>query len=91
MALSDQRRGPLWMLWPNWRDLVAISKREDALAGGARPQYHAALHNTTKTDDLPDAYARSLANGIRERFDLKSTPIRLQLRQTDNPFVETRE
>ncbi len=39
-----------------------------------------------KADELPDAYARYLVNGIRERFDLKGTPIRLQLRQTDNPF-----
>ena len=39
-----------------------------------------------KADDLPDAYARYLVNGIRERFDLKGTPIRLQLRRTDNPF-----
>jgi GTPase len=41
-----------------------------------------------KADDLPDAYARYLVNGIRERFDLNGTPIRLQLRRTDNPFVE---
>jgi len=41
-----------------------------------------------KADDLPDAYARYLVNGIRERFDLQGTPIRLQLRQTDNPFAE---
>ncbi|HEV8391347.1 MAG TPA: ribosome biogenesis GTPase Der [Dongiaceae bacterium] len=41
-----------------------------------------------KADDLPDAYSRYLVNGIRERFDLNGTPIRLQLRRTDNPFVE---
>jgi GTP-binding protein len=41
-----------------------------------------------KADELPDAYARYLVNGIRERFDLQGTPIRLQLRRTDNPFVE---
>jgi len=41
-----------------------------------------------KADELPDAYARYLVNGIRERFDLNGTPIRLQLRQTDNPFAE---
>jgi GTP-binding protein len=27
-------------------------------------------------------------NGIRERFDLQGTPIRLYLRQTDNPFAD---
>jgi GTP-binding protein len=42
-----------------------------------------------KADDLPDAYARYLINGIRERFDLQGTPIRLQLRRTDNPFAES--
>ncbi len=41
-----------------------------------------------KADELPDAYARYLVNGIRERFDLQGTPIRLQLKRTDNPFVE---
>jgi GTP-binding protein len=41
-----------------------------------------------KADELPDAYARYLINGIRERFDLKGTPIRLQLKRTDNPFAD---
>ncbi|HET6159851.1 MAG TPA: ribosome biogenesis GTPase Der [Dongiaceae bacterium] len=41
-----------------------------------------------KADDLPDAYGRYLVNGIRERFDLKGTPIRLQLRRSDNPFAD---
>jgi GTPase len=39
-----------------------------------------------KADDLPDAYARYLINGIRDRFDLQGTPMRLNLRRTDNPF-----
>jgi GTP-binding protein len=39
-----------------------------------------------KADDLPEAYARYLINGIRERFDLMGVPIRLNLRRTDNPF-----
>ena len=41
-----------------------------------------------KADDLPDAYARYLINGIRERFGLNGAPIRLQLKRTDNPFAE---
>jgi GTP-binding protein len=41
-----------------------------------------------KADELPEAYARYLVNGIRERFDLQGTPIRLQLKRTDNPFVD---
>ncbi len=39
-----------------------------------------------KADDLPEAYARYLINGIRERFDLMGVAIRLNLRRTDNPF-----
>jgi GTP-binding protein len=39
-----------------------------------------------KADDLPEAYARYLVNGIRERFDLMGVPIRLHLRRQDNPF-----
>jgi predicted GTPase len=65
-----------------------------------RLPHQAALHDQIKTrpptfvlfaakaDDLPDAYARYLVNGIRERFDLQGTPIRLQLRRTDNPVAE---
>jgi GTP-binding protein len=41
-----------------------------------------------KADELPEAYARYLVNGIRERFGLRGTPIRLQLKRTDNPFVD---
>jgi GTPase len=29
-----------------------------------------------------------MVNGIRERFDLKGAPIRLQLKRTDNPLAE---
>jgi predicted GTPase len=29
-----------------------------------------------------------MVNGIRERFDLKGAPIRLQLKRTDNPFAD---
>ena len=39
-----------------------------------------------KADDLPDAYARYLINGIRTSFDLNGPPIRMQLRRSDNPF-----
>jgi GTP-binding protein len=44
-----------------------------------------------KADDLPDAYARYLVNGIRERFDLMGVPMRLQLRRTDNPFDQEKD
>jgi GTPase len=40
----------------------------------------------TRADALPDAYKRYLVNSLREAFDLPGTPIRLTLREKDNPF-----
>ena len=40
----------------------------------------------TRADALPDAYKRYLVNSLRENFDLPGTPIRLTLREKDNPF-----
>jgi len=41
-----------------------------------------------KLTKLPDDYVRYLTNGIRDTFDLPGTPIRLVLRQTENPYAE---
>ena len=40
----------------------------------------------TRADALPDAYKRYLVNSLRETFELPGTPIRLMLREKDNPF-----
>jgi GTP-binding protein len=40
----------------------------------------------TRADALPDAYKRYLVNSLRDAFDLPGTPIRLILREKDNPF-----
>jgi len=40
----------------------------------------------TRADELPDAYKRYLVNSLRETFDLPGTPIRLTLREKENPF-----
>jgi GTP-binding protein len=40
----------------------------------------------TRADAVPDAYKRYLVNSLRETFDLPGTPIRLTLREKDNPF-----
>jgi GTP-binding protein len=40
----------------------------------------------TRADAVPDAYKRYLLNSLRETFDLPGTPIRLTLREKDNPF-----
>jgi GTP-binding protein len=41
----------------------------------------------TRADAVPDAYKRYLVNGLREAFDLPGTPIRLTLREKENPFA----
>jgi GTPase len=40
----------------------------------------------TRADAVPDAYKRYLVNSLRETFDLPGTPIRLALREKENPF-----
>jgi GTP-binding protein len=40
----------------------------------------------TRADAVPGAYKRYLVNSLREAFDLPGTPIRLTLREKDNPF-----
>jgi GTPase len=45
----------------------------------------------TRADALPDAYRRYLINGLRETFGLPGTPIRLTLREKENPFARRRK
>ncbi len=40
----------------------------------------------SKAAELPEDYRRYLINGLRDDFDLPATPIRLMVRQGDNPF-----
>jgi len=40
----------------------------------------------TRAEALPDTYKRYLLNSLRDTFDLPGTPIRLTLREKDNPF-----
>jgi GTP-binding protein len=42
----------------------------------------------TRSEQLPDGYARYLLNSIREDFDMQGVPIRLHLRGTKNPYDE---
>jgi GTPase len=41
----------------------------------------------TRADAVPAAYKRYLVNALREAFDMPGTPIRLTLREKDNPFA----
>ena len=40
----------------------------------------------TRADAVPNAYKRYLLNSLRDAFDLPGTPIRLTLREKENPF-----
>ena len=41
----------------------------------------------SRADALPEAYLRYLVHGLREHFDLPGTPIRVTLREKENPFA----
>ncbi|MCW5729373.1 MAG: ribosome biogenesis GTPase Der [Alphaproteobacteria bacterium] len=38
---------------------------------------------------LPESYLRYLSNALREVFDLAGTPLRIHLRKSDNPYVNS--
>ncbi|MFG1480299.1 ribosome biogenesis GTPase Der [Xanthobacter sp. V4C-4] len=42
----------------------------------------------SRADAVPESYIRYLTNALRETFDLPGVPIRLTLRQKDNPYAE---
>jgi GTPase len=44
----------------------------------------------TRADKIPDSYMRYLTNGLRERFELPGTPIRIALREKKNPYARKR-
>jgi GTP-binding protein len=44
----------------------------------------------TRADAVPDVYKRYLVNSLREAFELPGTPVRLTLREKDNPFAGRR-
>ncbi len=41
----------------------------------------------TRADAVPEAYLRYLVNGLRETFELPGVPIRITLREKENPFA----
>lgn len=44
----------------------------------------------SRAEAVPEAYKRYLINGLREAFDMPGTPIRLTLREKENPYAEKR-
>jgi GTPase len=51
----------------------------------ARPPHFVIFGN--QLDELPDSYQRYLVNGLRQTFNLPGTPIRVTLKQGDNPYA----
>ena len=51
----------------------------------ARPPYFVVFGN--QLDELPESYQRYLVNGLRQTFDLPGTPIRMTMKQGDNPYA----
>ena len=43
----------------------------------------------SRPDELPESYKRYIVNGLRQRFNLPSVPIRVHLRTSDNPYVNS--
>ena len=41
----------------------------------------------SRADAIPESYLRYLVHGMREHFDLPGTPIRVTLREKENPFA----
>ena len=45
----------------------------------------------SRADAVPDSYLRYLINSMREAFDLPGTPVRITLREKQNPFAHKRK
>jgi GTP-binding protein len=41
----------------------------------------------SRAEAVPAQYTRYLVNALRETFDMPGTPIRLTLREKENPFA----
>ncbi|MCO5160117.1 MAG: ribosome biogenesis GTPase Der [Mesorhizobium sp.] len=43
--------------------------------------------SVTRSDAFPQSYLRYLINGLRETFGIRGVPVRMVLRETENPFA----
>ncbi len=60
-----------------------------AHAGGQNPPI-IVIHGK-QTDKVPESYRRYLEKTFRQALDLQGTPIRIEMRSDDNPFVKHEE
>ena len=56
--------------------------------GGSNPPI-VVVHGTS-LDHVPEAYKRYLVGRLRDKFGLVGTPVRVEMRSADNPFVQPR-
>lgn len=79
----------------------AVSRQEPPRRGGGRPKLRYAhqggqnppvvvIHGSALTG-VPDSYVRYLEGWIREEFRLEGTPMRVELRTGNNPYVKSDE
>ncbi len=78
--------------------IAAVDKQPPPRRGMSRPKMRYAhqggqnppvvvIHGTG-LDRVPDTYRRYLESSLRETFELKGTPLRIEFRSTRNPFVD---
>ncbi|MTI17630.1 ribosome biogenesis GTPase Der [Rhodobacteraceae bacterium RKSG542] len=46
---------------------------------------------SSRPESLAESYTRYLVNGLRERFDIQGTPIRLSYRKGENPYAKKKK
>ncbi|SDT90910.1 GTP-binding protein [Stappia sp. ES.058] len=79
-----------------WLDGVLVHHPPPAVAGRriklryitqakARPPHFIVF--CSRPEALPESYTRYLVNGLRERFEMPGTPIRLSYRKGENPYA----
>ncbi len=76
----------------------ATESHPPPMVGGRRPRLRFMKQTTTrpptftifgaKLTTLPEDYLRYLTNSLRETFGLDGIPVRIVLRQTENPYVD---
>jgi len=54
--------------------------------GGQNPPLF--IIHGNQTDEMPDSYQRYLSNGLRNALKLEGTPIKINFKQSENPFKD---
>ncbi len=81
--------------------IAATTRQPPPRAGLFRPKLRYAHQGGTnpptivihgnQLDQLPDSYRRYLQRCFAEAFDLRGTPVRLQLRTGENPYARRQQ